>query len=170
MSLALELEDFAKGVAADIGKLDRLPTQDKASLVNAIVELHSLLASAGIHIDDTAGAGATGVVYSADQVIKLIETAKSVVKNDLLGGAGEAYDTFKELQSRFEADESTLTAINASLGKRVRFDAAQDLTATEKAQARSNIGAASTDDVTQLGNNLGNLNIDLVGIYNAAKV
>ena len=164
MSLALELEDFAKGVAADMGKLDRLPTQAKDSMVNAMVELYNMLAGAGIHINDAAVAGDKDVVFSADQVIKMLGTAMKAVKDDLLGGAGEAYDTFKELQTRWENNDSAADAFTAALGKRVRFDTAQTLTVTEKATARSNIGAASAEDLGDVAS------INLVEIYNAAKV
>jgi hypothetical protein len=50
-----------------------------------------------------------------------------------------------------------LTAVN----HRVRFDAAQTLTATEQAQARSNIGAVAAADV-------GDTDTDFVAIFEGA--
>jgi hypothetical protein len=169
MSLALQLEDLAEQLGKDYktlvgsqGDLSTLPTEAKDNVVNAIAEIYSLLADAGIHIDDTAGAGQTNVVLSADKVVALLEEAKKAVKDDLLSGASEAYDTFKELQDRFEADEEGAAAVTAALGKRVRFDAPQTLTAEEQTTARNNIGAVAAADI-------GDTEVDLVAIYNAAK-
>lgn len=48
------------------------------------------------------------------------------------------------------ADLDTLTAIAAEVANRVRYDAAQTLTAPQQAQARTNIDAAAASDVTGL--------------------
>ena len=69
------------------------------------------------------------------------------LKNDLLGGAGAAYDTFKELQDLFLENKNLIEELKAIAGKHVRFDIVQSLTDAEKSLARSNIGAVSHGEV-----------------------
>ena len=69
------------------------------------------------------------------------------LKTDLLGGAGAAYDTFKELQDLFLENKNLIEELKVIAGKHVRFDIAQSLTNAEKSLARSNIGAVSQSDV-----------------------
>jgi hypothetical protein len=74
-------------------------------------------------------------------------TAADGAVNRVLGGVGAAYDTLLEIQQAMAADESTVQGVLTALGKRVRVDAAQTLTAGEQAQARTNIGALGTADL-----------------------
>lgn len=60
----------------------------------------------------------------------------------LVEGAPTALDTWMELVDAIEADQASITSIMTALGNRVRFDAAQTLTALQKAQAIANIGAS----------------------------
>ena len=69
------------------------------------------------------------------------------LKNDLLGGAGAAYDTFKELQDLFLENKNLIEELKVIAGKHVRFDIVQSLTDAEKSLARSNIGAVSHGEV-----------------------
>ena len=77
-----------------------------------------------------------------------IDEKIATLKNDLLGGAGSAYDTFKELQDLFLENKNLVEELKAIAGKHLRFDISQSLTNAEKALARSNIGAVSDDDVS----------------------
>lgn len=86
--------------------------------------------------------------YRNTTVPGLISDAKLEVKNDILGGAGEAYDTLKEIEDLLKSNDSLIAALQAL--KVVHFDA-QTLTTAEQEQARTNIGAASAADVTSLG-------------------
>ena len=69
------------------------------------------------------------------------------LKNELLGGAGSAYDTFKELQDLVLENKNLIEELKGIAGKHLRFDITQSLTNAEKALARSNIGAVSQSDV-----------------------
>lgn len=59
----------------------------------------------------------------------------------LVDSAPVTLNTLDELASALGDDANFSTTITTALGKRVRFDASQTLSSTEKTQARSNIGA-----------------------------
>ena len=69
------------------------------------------------------------------------------LKNELLGGAGSAFDTFKELQDLFLDNKNLIEELKTIAGKHIRFDIDQALTIAEKARVRNNIGAVSQDYV-----------------------
>ena len=69
------------------------------------------------------------------------------LKNELTGGAGEAYDSLKELQTILENGKAELDALKALAAGHVKYDAAQGLTTSQQAQARANIGAVSEGDM-----------------------
>lgn len=163
MSQELKLIALAQAVAADvkllrnrIGDMTSLPTTAKDNVVNAIIELYGLLGSAGAVIDDNAGNGATSVTWSADKSYDMIELAKTAVKDELLNGAGAAYDTFKELQDLIIGDESIVSALTQKVGEKVSFTEVQTLTTGQRLQACQNIG-------------IGDPEADLVAAYNIAK-
>lgn len=169
MSLQIKLTALAAGMGADVkaltaaqGDLTKLPTAAKDNLVAAISEIFGLLATAGAQIDDAAVAGDKDVVFSADKVISTVAEAAAAVKTDILGGAGEAYDTLKELQDLLQAENDAVAALTTSVGNRVRFDAVQNLSAEQKATARTNIGAVSAEAI-------GDTETDFLAAYNAAK-
>lgn len=69
------------------------------------------------------------------------------LKNELTGGAGEAYDSLKELQTILENGKAELDALKALAAGHVKYDEAQGLTASQQAQARQNIGAVSEGEM-----------------------
>lgn len=81
----------------------------------------------------------------------------------LINGAPGTADTLAELNNLITTNADAVTAINTALANRVRWDAAQSLTAPQQAQARTNIGAAAASD-------LGDPNTDLVAAFTAALV
>ena len=170
MTLEQRLIALAQAIGADIksvraaaGTLSALATTDKTNLVAAINELQALVSgSAGATINDNAGDGATTVTWSANKIFDTIEAAKLAVKNELVNGAGAALDTLNELAAALGNDPSFAATIAAEVANRVRYDAAQTLTAQQRAQARANIGAQSAADI-------GNPDRDLVADYNTAK-
>ena len=113
-------------------------------------------------IDDAAGDGATTVTWSADKIHDTIEAAKLAVKNELTDGAGAALDTLAELAAALGNDPNFAATIAAEIANRVRYDAAQTLTAPQQAQARANIGALGAVEI-------GNPDHDFVADYTAAK-
>lgn len=163
MSLQTQLNSFVLRVAEEFntvkgrtGLLANLTTTDKSSLVAAINELKAAILAAAV-IDDQQAS--TTTTYSSSKIVTLLDALKA----DILGGADPAYDTLLELQQALQNDQSGIAALTAALDKRVRFDAAQTLTAPEQAQARSNIGAVAAADI-------GDTNTDFVAIFNAALV
>lgn len=189
MSLSTRIVALAQAIGTDIktltqaqGSLSALSTTNKESLVEAINELdtaRSNLAQAvntlftmvggSTQIDDNAGDGDTAVTWSADKIFDAIETAKSAVKNDLVNGAGAALDTLNELAAALNNDPSFATTIAGEIANRVRYDAAQTLSAPQQAQARANIAAAAASDMSTLLSGLGAYDSDYVATYNTAK-
>lgn len=155
IALASAIGSDIKALITKQGDLTALSTTAKTSLVAAINEIHSLLGSAS-PIDDAAGNGIVNKTWSADKIFDTIEAAKLAVKNELLGGASAAFDTFAELQVALNNDAGFASTIATALGQRVRFDAAQALSVAEKAQACANIG-------------IGNPDYNFVTDYNTAK-
>lgn len=93
---------------------------------------------------------ATTSTYSSSKIASEITAAKQAVKNDLLDGAGAAYDTLKELGALIDTNKNAIDALEAVAANHVVFDKAQELTDEQKAFARGNIGAASAAEVTTL--------------------
>ena len=171
MTLEQRLIALAQAIGADIkslrqadGSLSSLTTTAKSSLVAAINELHSLVGAVGggATINDAAGNGSTSVTWSADKIFDSIEAAKAAIKSEILGGAGTALDTLNELAAALGNDPSFATTIAASVANRVRYDAAQTLTAPQQTQARANIGAQSAAAI-------GDPDRNLVADYTAAQ-
>ena len=172
MTLEQRLIALAQAMGADVkallaaqGSLSALTTTAKASLVAAVNELKTAVdaaAGSGLSIDDGAGDGATGVTWSADKIFDAIEAAKTAVKNDLTAGAAAALDTLSELAAALNNDPAFAATIAAEIANRVRYDAAQTLTAPQQTQARANIGAQSATAI-------GDPDHDIVADYTAAK-
>ena len=69
------------------------------------------------------------------------------LRNELLGGAGEAVDTLKELADLIAENADAIDALRDLAAGHVKFDEAQQLTESRKEQARENIGAVSLSEV-----------------------
>lgn len=120
----------------------------------------------------------SGTVTQSDQINALAErvafeitAAKRAVKDELLNGAGAAYDTLKELGDLIDTNKDAITALKETAAGHVKFDSAQSLSGAQKAQARTNIGAA---DVAVEGNlaafmaAVGDTTTDYVAAFEAA--
>ena len=197
-NLAIRVGKECRLIYAKIGK-SALTTAEKTTLIGAINELDAAVKSndgdisainsaltalqtklTGI-IDDTTAS--TPKVYSSSKVDSQITAAKQAVKNDLLGGAGTAYDTLKELAELIETNKTAIEALQTIAAGHVKYDAAQVLTEEQKTQARTNIGAVAasevdftevnnkiagnTTEITNLKTSLGNLNTDFVAAFEA---
>lgn len=170
IALAQAIGTDMKAVRLSVGDLTSLNTTTKTSLVAAINELLTLIGSAGAAIDDMAGNGNTGVTWSADKIYDSIEAAKTAVKEQILNGAGEAFDTLSELAAALGNNPNFATTIATELANRVRFDAEQALTNAQQIQARANVGAASATALSTLTTGLGNFDRDFAADYATAKV
>lgn len=159
-SLVLRLAAEFKTIYGQIGTLADLSTTDKTNLVSAINELRTQIESvAGVTLIDDVNAAATSTTFSASKITGLLDALKA----DLLGGADAAFDTLKELQDAILNDQTGIAALLAAVDARVRFDAAQSLTAEEQTQARQNIGALAADAV-------GDPETDFVAIFETALI
>ena len=163
MSLATRIESMVIRVAqefndvrAKTGNLANLTTTDKSNLVAAINELKAAVVSSS-EIDDANIAISS--TYSSSKIVTLLDALKS----EILGGADAAYDTLLEIQQLLQNGTTGLDALLAAVNNRVRFDAAQTLSAPEQAQARSNIGAVAASDV-------GDTDTDFVAVFEGALV
>lgn len=151
VALTLAIRERCNSLASNQGALTSLTTTAKASLVAAINELVTSLATvksdlaSKTEIDDTVTT--TTNVWSAKKTADAISESATKVKNDLLGGAGTAYDTLKELADLIETNKDAITALQNLAAGHVKFDAAQSLTEAQKKQARDNIGTGSTADI-----------------------
>lgn len=130
-----------------------LVTTAKGNLVAAINELAGR--PQGVAISDTGTS--TGSVWSSQKVADQINTALA----GITAGAPAALDTLSELATALGNDANFGATITTALANRVRYDAAQTLTAQQKLQARQNIDAASATDV-------GPTDVDFVAIFNAS--
>lgn len=161
MSIVVQLTNLVTRIGTEIkairtanGALTDLSTTTKSSLVGAINEVKAALASAA-SIDDASAS--TAKAYSSQKVTDLL----SALETKILGGASAAYDTLKELQDLLVTDASGIASLTTAVGNRVRFDAAQTLDSTQKAQAIANIGAISAADI-------GDVTTDFVAAFNTA--
>lgn len=101
----------------------------------------------------------TVTTYSSSKITDAINAAKQAVKNDLLGGAGDAVDTLKELADLIETNADAITALENLAAGHVKYDAIQSLTDAQKEQARTNIGASKSADVTALQTTVSGLQV-----------
>ncbi|MEH6630148.1 MAG: hypothetical protein V7776_04955 [Halopseudomonas aestusnigri] len=150
MSLENRIRDALLDVATEVntvrnetGDKASLSTTDKSSIVNAINELQAAIgASSGIN-DAATG---TGETWSSQKITDQIAAAKS----ELTNGAPTALDTLNELAIAIGDNDTDIGALLTSLDNRVRHDInTQGLTTTQKANARTNIGA---QEASAIGN------------------
>lgn len=152
-SLAQTIGSDVKHICANIGDLSSLTTDEKKSLVSALNELKEKLNSIDLTdvIDDTKTV--TNLTWSSTQISKAIGAAVAALVN----GAPETMDTLKELSDAIEANEGVIDTLETIASGHIKFDGTQNLTESEKAQARTNISAASSEDVSNLKVDVENL-------------
>ena len=117
-SIATDIKD----VYAKIGNLNTLQTTTKSSLVGAINEI---IASGGLQINDSTPSAST--TFSGTAIDSKIATAKTEVKNEILGGASAAYDTLQEIQAQMEADDTAAASLTTAVGQRPTYTETGDL-------------------------------------------
>lgn len=122
------------------GNLIDLTTSTKSTIVGAINEVKAAVGGAGATINDTTPT--TSSVFSSTKVNALIAAANAA----LLNSSPAALDTLSELATALGNDANFATTTAAALGNRVRFDAAQTLTAPQKVTANANMGSLSLVD------------------------
>ena len=150
--VATECKAIRQLTNGNTSDLSALTTSQKTSLVAAINELKTAVDSLSSPITVNDASTSTSQVWSSSKVSAAIAQAKS----DLVNGAGAALDTLSELASALGNDASFASTVTTALGYRLRFDAAQTLTAGQKTQACANlgIGEPDTDFVTTFNSGL----------------
>lgn len=153
------LRTLLNGNATD---LTALTTTNKTNLVAALNELKALItsvsAAAGATVNDAATSSTTQT-YSINKIRDLVTTSISAVT----AGAPAALDTLDELAAALGDDANFAATITAALGNRLRVDAAQTLSAGQKAQGLSNLGAVAASDV-------GDTATDYVALFNSGLI
>lgn len=165
IELAQAIGADIKNLRSQIGVLADLDTSAKTSLVEAINEI--VTTSIGGIINDAGTVGATTTTWSTDKIIAALTSSAQDIKDDILDGAGTAFDTLKELATALGDDPAFATTIMDALGLRLRVDAVQTFTEPQKTQARTNIGAISQSEVVTL---YGDPDHNFLAEYTASKV
>jgi len=117
-----------------------LTTTAKANLVLAINEI-AAAANAAAVIND-ASTGATEA-WSAQKIAAEIATAVA----NLINSAPGTLDTLDEIAAALGDDPNFATTLTTELAARLRFDAAQTLTAAEMTQGQTNLGVVAASDI-----------------------
>lgn len=160
MSLSTNIQDLAIRIATEVKSVrtlvngnaadnSALLTTHKGNLIGAINELKGAVDSAaqsgGASINDTAIG--TSTTWSSTKIDSQINEDVDAAITALVDGADPALDTLRELAEALAnaATDEEVGAIVTALEHRVRFDEAQTLTEGERSQARSNIGAGTSD-------------------------
>lgn len=155
------LRTLLNGNAADNSAL---LTVAKGNLVSAINEIKGLLddvaadVADGAVIDDST-TSATNKTYSIDKIRSELLASSQALEAKILGGAGAAYDTLKELQDLFQGSAADLANVVTALNNRLRVDVAdQGLTTQQKLNARTNLDVYSKAEI-------GNPDADFVATF-----
>ena len=150
--MATECKSLRTLINTNASDLSALTTTQKGSLVAAINELKTAIDSAGSPITISDSTTSTTQVWSSSKVASAIQTAK----DELTNGSASALDTLAELAAALGNDANFASTMTTSLGYRLRYDAAQMLTAAQKTQACANIGVGEpdTDFVTTFNSGL----------------
>lgn len=137
------LRTLMNGNAAD---LTGLTTTTKTTIVAALNELKAAITALGTPATINDGATGSAATWSSQKISDQITAAI----NALTANAPAALDTLKELADAIADDASFSSTVTTALGNRLRFDAAQTLTAPQKAQGCTNLGAAALVDTGNL--------------------
>lgn len=155
-TIAASIKAHAVLINGNVPTLAALTTTDKSNLVSAINEINAKPTNS-LAIDDATTS--TTKVWSSSKTNTAISSAVAAVVNS----ASSTLDTLGEIAAALGNDANFATTILTALGFRVRYDAAQSLTAGQKIQALANIGAASDLEI-------GWTETDLAAAFSAALI
>lgn len=165
-TLATRISDLATRIATEVkankvllngnaADLSALTTTAKNNLVAALNEVRALAAGAsGAAIND--GATNSTNTWSSTKIASEVTTQVNAV---IGASTPAALNTLDELAAALGDDANFAASTATALGNRVRFDAAQTLTAPQKAQAKTNIDAYGNLEI-------GNPDTDFVATFN----
>ena len=140
--MATECKSLRTLINANSSDLSALTTTDKTSLIAAINTLQTAIGSiqsGQVTINDASSGGT--ITWSATKIASEIQAAKNALTN----GAAAALDTLAELAAALGNDANFASTTTTALSNRLRFDAAQTLTAGQKTQACTNLGIGEPD-------------------------
>lgn len=144
-------------INGNAGDLSALTTTAKNNLVAALNELKAAVDAAGSAPEVNDALTNTTNTWSSQKISDQITAAINALAN----GAPAALNSIDELAAALGDDANFAATMTTALGNRLRFDAAQTLTAPQKVQANANLGSASLVDT-------GTLDTDFVAVFNAA--
>ena len=139
--MATECKSLRTLINANASTLSTLTTTQKGSLVAAINELKAAIDGVGSSVTISDATTSTTQVWSSTKVAAAIQTAK----DELTNGSSSALDTLAELAAALGNDANFASTVTTALGYRLRYDAAQTLTAGQKTQACANLGVGEPD-------------------------
>lgn len=176
---------------AEHGDLSTLTTTAKTTLVSAINEVAgaavtSVNGASGVVVIDTddVAEGSTNLYYTDVRADARVQNAKGstgtpsttewaatqdvvdaiqTAIDNLINGAGAAYDTLQELAAEITSNDTDLATLLAAQAKRLRFDAAQMLTGAEQLQGQANLNVYSKAEI-------GSVTADYAAVFTAALV
>lgn len=134
-----------------IERINQLSTaigEEVKKLKTKLTSVESRIESLNI-INDESSSGST--VYSSNKVSTLI----TQVKEELLGGASEAYDTLKEIEEYITTDKSGASAMTLALSQRLKINEVHILLPEELSNIQESL-------------KLGNTDTDFVAVFNRA--
>lgn len=137
MNLIERINELAVAIGAEIKQLKSKVTSLESSVRNSSA------------INDARASATT--TYSSNKVNELIRQTK----NDILGGATEAYDTLKEIEGYITTDKSGAAAMATAVGQKLKVNEVHTLTPTELTNVQTSL-------------KLGNTDVDLVAVFNNA--
>jgi hypothetical protein len=157
-SLVTAIAASVKGVKTlvngNVADNSALTTIVKTNLVAAINEVN---AKSQIAIDD--GTTATSSVWSSSKTSASISSGIASV----VAAAPAAFDTLIEIATELQSNQTASTSMLAAINNRLRFDAAQSLTAPQQTQALANIGGQDAASIAWT-------EVDLAAAFTAALV
>ena len=149
-------------INGNLSSLSGLTTTQKANLVAAIndvqAQVNAIAAGGGAPINDDTIAPSS--VWSSSKVSQEVSANAAADRNRANHTGTQAIASVSGLQNALDAQTT-------ALGFRVRADAAQSFDATQRAQARSNIGAISSADAVSPAD-VGDTEQDFVATFDAA--
>lgn len=150
----------AAAVAGGGVTIDSVPTNGSTNAVSSDGTFDALALKADINSPTFTGTPAAPTAANATNSTQIATTAfvKAVI-NDLLNGAGAAYDTLKEIQDLMEADDTAFSGLVTTVSG--KLTAANDLSdLNDPATARTNLGLGTMAEQDHTAVNIDGGDID----------
>jgi hypothetical protein len=135
------VDTSAAHAASAISVLDVAAKYTATDVEAALAEVKTIAdaaAGGGVVINDAATNGTQA--WSSNKITTHVSTSVAA----LVAGSPAALDTLNELAAALGSDANFATTMTTALGFRLRFDAAQTLTAPQKVQALANLGIVAS--------------------------